>query len=450
MTGTGKNRAGNSAFQEWGAASRPGAAACAKHYLERIAEREKEVGAWAWLAAEHAMHEAHEADRNRSSEPLHGLILGVKDIIDTHDMPTGLGFRPYDQRRPVWDAGCVAACRQAGAVVLGKTVTTEFAYFAPGKTRNPHDLMATPGGSSSGSAAAVADGMVDAAFGSQTAGSLIRPAAYCGVIGYKASHGAFGLSGIRPLAQSFDSLGIISRSLHNIRAIRQLLSGQTVKPEPDTTRPPRLGFCRTAHWPEMEVVARMVVERAVDALRESGAEIVEIASPEFYGSVLNDHALIMAYEVARNYAFERDKYADKLSEQFLALCNRGSSVSHDNYRAAQDRLHLAKSGFSQQISEFDAWIAPSALGEAPLANEGTGSPVMSLFWTALGMPCLALPCGFGYNKRPLGIQLVSAPGLDETLLATARWVERHLEWAYRLPRNEETQRQQTKSEEKTP
>ena len=428
-----KNRAGNSAFQEWGAVSRICAAERAKLYLERIAEREKEVGAWAWLAVEHAMTEARVADRDRSIGSLYGLILGVKDIIDTHDMPTGLGFRPYDQRHPVWDAGCVAACRQAGAVVLGKTVTTEFAYFAAGKTRNPHDLTATPGGSSSGSAAAVADGMVDAAFGSQTAGSLIRPAAFCGVIGYKASHGAFGLSGIRPLAQSFDSLGIISRSLQNIRAIREVLTGQIEKAQPAVMRPPRLGFCRTEHWPEMEVVARTVVERAVDALKERGAEIVESASPEFYKSVLNDHALIMAYEVARNYAFELNQYTDKLSEPFLALCKRGLSVSYDDYGAAQDRLTRARAGFREQISEFDAWIAPSALGEAPLVSEGTGSPVMSVFWTAVSAPCLALPCGFGHNKRPLGIQLVSAPGLDETLLATAGWVERHLGWSYRLP-----------------
>ena len=426
-------RAGNGSLPDWGSASGVCAAERANAYLERIAEHENEVGAWAWLDAERAMIEAHTTDRERLNGPLHGLILGVKDIIDTHDMPTGLGFRPYDQRRPVWDAGCVAACRQAGAVVLGKTVTTEFAYFAAGKTRNPHDLTATPGGSSSGSAAAVADGMVDAAFGSQTAGSLIRPAAYCGVIGYKASHGAFGLSGIRPLAQSFDSLGILSRSLGNIRAIRQVLTGHAVKPEPAAMRPPRLGFCRTPHWQEMEADARMAVERAVDALRESGAEIVEIASPEFYKSVLDDHALIMAYEVAQNYAFESGKYADQLSAPFQALCKRGLAVSHDDYRAAQDRLNLAKLGFCQQISGFDAWISPSALGEAPLATEGTGSPVMSLFWTALGMPCLALPCGFGQNKRPLGIQLIAAPGADDTLLAATEWVERNLGWTYKLP-----------------
>jgi Asp-tRNA(Asn)/Glu-tRNA(Gln) amidotransferase A subunit family amidase len=426
MTGCSKQLGDGVGFPEWGAAAAGNAAERAKLYLERITAREKDVGAWTWLDAARATDEACEVDGDRSSGKLRGLILGVKDIIDTHDMPTGLGFQPYGQRRPLWDAGCVAVCRQAGAVVLGKTVTTEFAYFAAGKTRNPHDLRATPGGSSSGSAAAVADGMVDAAFGSQTAGSLIRPAAYCGVIGYKASYGEFGLSGIRPLAQSFDSLGMLSRTLENILAIRQTLTGRTETPEQGEARPPRLGFCRTGHWQEMDAAGQAEVERAVAVLKECGADVMEIATPGSYKSVLDDHAAIMAYEVARNYAFELDKHADKLSDQFKALCKRGLSVSHDDYRAAQGRLNREKSSFSENIAGFDAWISPSALGEAPLATEGTGSPVMCLFWTALGAPCVALPSGFGPNKRPLGLQLVNAQGLDQKLLAAARWVKQHL------------------------
>jgi amidase len=425
MTTSPQRLGGGAGFPEWKAGDTRAAADRTKCYLERIAAREKHVGAWTYLDADRAMGEAHAVDRAVSG-PLRGLIVGVKDIFDTHDMPTGLGFQPYSERRPVWDAGCVAACRRAGAVALGKTVTTEFAYFAAGKTRNPHDLQATPGGSSSGSAAAVADGMVDAAFGSQTAGSLVRPAAYCGVIGYKASHGAFGLSGIRPLAQSFDSLGILSRTLENIEAIRRVLEGGDGQSEQAEARAPRLGFCRAGHWHEMDAAARAEVERAVALLRECGAEIIEVATPGSYKSVLDDHGAIMAYEVARNYAFELDKYADKLSEPFKALCRRGLSVPHDEYRAAQVRLERKKLDFSEEIAGFHAWVTPSALGEAPLATEGTGSPVMCLFWTALGVPCVALPSGFGPNKRPLGIQLVNAHGRDQELLGAAGWVNQHL------------------------
>lgn len=426
MTGCLKQLGGTAGFPEWGADRVRTATERAASYLQRIGVREGEVGAWTWLDTDRAMKEAREVDRRGSGGPLLGLILGVKDIFDTHDMPTGLGFAPYRDRRPAWDAACVAACRQAGAAVLGKTVTTEFAYFAAGKTRNPHDLQATPGGSSSGSAAAVADGMVDAAFGSQTAGSLIRPAAYCGVIGYKASHGAFGLSGIRPLAQSFDSLGILSRTLQNIRAIHRVLSGVGEESEKAEARAPRLGLCRTGHWQEIDPAARTEVERAVALLRKRGAEVSEIATPQSYKAVLEDHGLIMAYEVARNYAFELAKHADALSEPFKALCRRGLSVTHDAYRAAQGRLQREKSAFGDAIADLDAWISPSALGEAPVATAGTGSPVMSLFWTALGAPCVALPTGFGPNRRPLGIQLVNAQGEDQRLLGAALWVNRHL------------------------
>jgi amidase len=433
MTTCSKQLGGSAGFPEWEAGDAGRAAERAKSYLERIAAREKDVGAWTWLDVERAAHEMGEVDRDKSGGALRGLILGVKDIFDTHDMPTGLGFQPYGERRPLWDAGCVALCRRAGAVMLGKTVTTEFAYFAAGKTRNPHDLRATPGGSSSGSAAAVADRMVDAAFGSQTAGSLIRPAAYCGVIGYKASQGEFGLSGMRPLAQSFDSLGILSRTLENIQAIRQTLLGRTERPEQAEMLPPRLGFCRTGHWQEMDAAAQAEVERAVAVLKECGADVVEIATPDSYKSVLDDHGTIMAYEVARNYAFEVDKHADKLSEQFKSLCKRGLAVSPDDYYAAQGRLNLEKSTFSEDIAKFDAWISPSALGEAPLATAGTGSPVMCLFWTALRAPCVALPSGFGSNRRPLGLQLVNAQGLDQKLLAAAGWVKQHLRWNCKLP-----------------
>jgi Asp-tRNA(Asn)/Glu-tRNA(Gln) amidotransferase A subunit family amidase len=258
------------------------------------------------------------------------------------------------------------------------------------------------------------------------------------VIGYKGSHEAFSLSGVRPLAQSFDSLGILSRSIENIQAIRQTLIGrplisqslvhQAGRQKQAEASSLRLGFCRTGHWPEMEPAAQAEVERVIARLRDCGIDVVEVSTPDSYKSVLEDHGLIMAYEVARNYAFELGQHAEALSEQFRVLCKRGLSISHDDYCGARNRLNQEKARFAAAMSGVDAWIAPSALGQAPLATEGTGSPVMCLFWTALGAPCVALPSGFGHNGRPLGIQLVQALGEDQKLLAVAGWVSRHLGW----------------------
>ena len=361
--------------------------------LDRIQAREPTVHAWTHCDPDHAIAQAKAIDKAGTRGALAGIPIGAKDIIDTYDMPTRHGSPIYQNNQPDADAACVTLCRNAGMVILGKTVTTEFANRHPGPTTNPHNPEFSPGGSSSGSAAAVADGMVDAAFGSQTAGSLIRPAVYCGVIGYKASHGAFSLSGVRPLAQSFDSLGILSRTLGNIQAIRRVLEGGVEAVEPAAPRAPRLGFCRTGQWQEMEAAAQAEFERVLARLKKSGAEIVEAATPDSYQSVLDDHALVMAYEVARNYAFELHAHGNALSHQFVALCRRGSSVSPDAYRAARERLEREKLALHRAMAGFDAWIAPPALGEAPLAIEGTGSPALCLFWTALGAPCVALPSG---------------------------------------------------------
>ncbi|MDX3907653.1 MAG: amidase [Pigmentiphaga sp.] len=394
--------------------------------LACIAGQESRVGAWQWLDEGAARRMAREIDDVRAGRPLHGMLIGVKDIIDTHDMPTGLGFAPYAGRQPAWDAGCVAACRDAGALVLGKTVSTEFAYFAAGKTRNPHDLEATPGGSSSGSAAAVAAGMVEAAFGSQTAGSLIRPAAYCGVVGYKGSHDAFGLSGIRPLAQSFDSLGIMAREVEPIARIRQVLNGEAVLPLVVPMRAPRLGLCRTRQWGLLEPAARQAVEDAAKALAAGGANVEAVQLPESFEEAFDCHGLVMAYEVARNYAFEYSHYADRLSAAFKGLCEKGQAVSHASYRAAKETLGRLKAELGMHLAGFDAWVAPAALGEAPLAVEGTGSPLMCILWTALGAPCLALPVGKGPRGLPLGVQLVAAPGADASLLAVGAWAQARL------------------------
>jgi amidase len=395
--------------------------------LDRIAARETDVGAWTWIDPDRAFAAARDADRRAPAGPLHGVPVAAKDIIDTFDMPTGLGFPPYAGRRPSWDAACVAACRRAGAIVLGKTVTTEFAYFAPGKTRNPHDLRATPGGSSSGSAAAVADGMVPIAFGSQTAGSLIRPATFCGIHGYKGSHGEFSLAGIRPLSESLDSLGVMARCVEDLRLVRDVL---LARPSSDGdaahSRPPRLGLYKTARWEELQPAARTALEAAVERLGGAGAQVEMLEPPASFQPIEDAQHTVMAYEAAHGYLFECVQHAQELSPQFRALCDEGRALARAKYVDALGQIAIAQADFIRAFSGFDGWIAAAALGEAPPASEGTGDPVLSRPWTALQAPAVAVPAGRGPRGLPVGVQLLAPKGSDDPLLATAQWVADHL------------------------
>ena len=395
--------------------------------LDRIGAREPAVGAWTWIDPERALAAARHADRSAPTGPLHGVPLGAKDIIDTFDMPTGLGFAPYAARRPSWDAACVAACRRAGAIVLGKTVTTAFAYFAPGKTRNPHEMHATPGGSSSGSAAAVADGMVPVAFGSRTAGSLVRPAAFCGIYGYKGSHGEFSLAGIRPLCESLDSLGILARCVEDLRLVRDvLLDRPSSESGGERSRTPRLGLYKTMRWQALEPAARAALEPAAERLRAAGPQVVGLEPPASLQPLEDAQRTVMAYEAAHGYLFECTRYPQELSPQFRALCDEGRARSRAKYLDALREIATAQADFARAFAGFDGWIAAAALGEPPPANEGTGDPVLSRPWTALQAPAVALPAGRGPRGLPLGVQLLAPKGSDDMLLDTAAWVARHL------------------------
>ena len=396
--------------------------------VERIAARETQVGAWTWFDPERALAAAREADRRGGPRgPLHGVPIAAKDIIDTHDMPTGLGFAPYATRQPSWDAACVAACRRAGAIVLGKTVTTEFAYFSPGKTRHPLDPQATPGGSSSGSAAAVADGMVPLAFGSQTAGSLVRPAAFCGLHGYKGSHGEFSLAGIRPLSESLDTLGLLARCVEDLRLVRDVLLDRPAEQRPaEPGRPPRLGLYKTPHWNTLEPAGRAAVEDSAQRLGRAGARVEALEPPASLAAMEEAQRVVMAHEAAHGYAFEVDRFAKELSPQFHALCDQGRAIPRSRYLEAREQVAAAQAEFARAFAGFDAWIGASALGEAPPASQGTGDPVLSRPFTALQAPAVALPTGRGPRGLPLGIQLLAPKGHDDALLATAAWVTERL------------------------
>jgi amidase len=395
--------------------------------LARIEARESEVRAWEYLDADAALAAARAADRMPAAGPLHGVPIGVKDIIDTFDMPTGLGSPLYAGRRPQWDAACVAAARAAGAIVLGKTVSTEFAYFTPGKTRNPHNAAHTPGGSSSGSAAAVADRMVPLAFGSQTAASVIRPAAYCGVYGYKASFGELSLSGLRPFSESLDTLGIIARDVADIALMRSVLLGASDVTADATPRgTPVIGVCRTAQWAFAEPPVHAAIEASGAALRRAGAAVREVVLPPHYAALIDAQKTIMAYEAARNYVYETTRHPQAVSDAFRSLCDTGQRIARGAYIDAKRAVVRAAAELPAIVGDCDVLLTPAALGEAPLASIGTGDPLMSRMWTALHVPCLAVPAGRGPHGLPIAIQLIGADGDDERLLRVGAWVGANL------------------------
>jgi Asp-tRNA(Asn)/Glu-tRNA(Gln) amidotransferase A subunit family amidase len=375
--------------------------------LERIAAREPELRAWAHLDAEAALAHARSRDGEERRGPLHGVPVGVKDVIDTADMPTAYGSPIYAGHRPERDADCVTWLREAGAVVLGKTVTTEFATYEPPPTVNPLDPARTPGGSSSGSAAAVAAGMVPLAYGTQTAGSVIRPASFCGIAGFKPAHGWRSIAGIKRLSDRLDTLGLLARTVEDAA-----LLGGFAAPSP---REGRVAFCRTPWWDRLEDGAALE-----EAAARLGAEEVELP-PEF-AELAEAQETVMAFDVARNLEPEWREHRDGLSGAMRDYIERGRSVSGEEAGAAaavRDRCHSMLPGV---LGAFDALLVPGALGEAPLRVEGhTGDPLPCRAWTFLGVPAISVPGMVGPAGMPVGVQLV---GLSEAaVLGAAGWVE---------------------------
>ena len=390
--------------------------------LEQVKAREATVGAWAYLDPEAALAAAAEADGKLRSGPLAGIPVAIKDIIDTADMPTGYGSPIYAGHRPKADAACVRLLRQAGAIVLGKTVTTEFAYFAPGKTCNPHNAGHTPGGSSSGSAAAVADCMVPVALGTQTAGSVIRPAAFCGVIGFKGSHGWTSVAGIKPFAPTLDTLGLLARDLDDIELFRAVLAGEAFRPLPHDSKPPRIGFCRTAHWHEAEPATRAALEKAAARLAAAGAKVTDFELLPDSRSLNEAQVTVMAAEAAQSYAGEFQQHRADLSAPLQALIEQGRALSPTTCTEAGALAGKARQALLRAFADIDVILTPAALGEAPAGLERTGDPLFNRGWTLLGLPCLTMPVGRGPKGLPIGIQLVGALGQDRRLVETAAWV----------------------------
>ncbi|MDO9382411.1 MAG: amidase [Hyphomicrobiaceae bacterium] len=392
--------------------------------LQRISEREDAVAAWAHLDQDYALQQASAADAAvASGKPLgalHGVPVGVKDIIDTSDFPTENGTPAFAGRRPQTDAAVVTALRAAGAVILGKTVTTELAFFGPGKTRNPHDPERTPGGSSSGSAAAVADGQVPLALGTQTAGSILRPASYCGCIGFKPTFGLVPREGVLAQSAPLDTIGGYARSIDDLALLIDILSGDTRQPVTKAvaaagtqSRSLRLAFVRTASWPMGEpAMLAAVSEYAVSI----GA--TEIALPDSFTRGITDQQAVQFRDIARNYGPILDTNRGVMSTKLAEVVALGRAVTDAQYDASLARRQPLYEEFGVLFRDFDAVLTPAAPGIAPVGLGATGSPAFNALWTYLGVPAISLPL-LTVDNMPLGIQAVALRDRDSELLSAA-------------------------------
>ena len=406
--------------------------------LEQIDRRDPEVQAWAFLDPEHAVRQARAADewrkRGRSLGPLHGVPVGVKDIIDTAGMPTENGTVLHAGRRPSQDATVVSLLKVAGAIVLGKTVTTELAVYAPSKTRNPHDPERTPGGSSSGSAAAVAAGMVPLAIGTQTNGSVIRPASFCGVYGYKPSHGLISRHGVLAQSRPLDTVGVMAADFDDLALFAEpLMAFDARDPDlrpharPDLIRvsreappvPPQLAFVRSPVWDQAAEDTRAGFAELVEHL---GDRVEEVELPESFNGALEVHRTIMEADLAKSFAREYDRGRDQLSDRLREMIERGQCELAVDYNRALERVPAYDAMLGELFRRYDAILTPAAPGEAPKGLGSTGSPAFCTIWTLCGMPAVTLPLLQAGNGLPLGVQLVGQKGDDARLLRTARWL----------------------------
>ncbi|MDP4595219.1 MAG: amidase [Beijerinckiaceae bacterium] len=419
---------------------------CAEQLMEaclaRIADRDPQLHAFAHIDPQRAMKLARQADACRGqgigTGPLHGVPVAIKDVIDTGELPTEYGSQIFAGRQAAEDAACVRQLRQAGAIVIGKTVTTELASLTAGPTRNPHDPDHTPGGSSSGSAAAVATGMVPLALGTQTAGSVLRPAAYCGIYGFKPTFGLISRAGVLMQSHTLDTVGVLARTIEDIGLAVDCMSAQDpadkdcwprssgrlldiLAQEPPV--PPLLAFCKTPVWDHAEPDMQ-------DALAELSAELgdrcEQVDLPPAFDDIAETQALIQWAENGWYYGPLYDRAKDQLSKGMQQRLETGFATSAREYLHAVNRRDILYAALEDVFQRFDAIICPAAPGPAPKFEEGTGSPIFNGFWTYLGVPTLSMPL-LEANGMPMGVQLIGPRRDDGRLLRTARWLERRLQ-----------------------
>jgi Asp-tRNA(Asn)/Glu-tRNA(Gln) amidotransferase A subunit family amidase len=387
--------------------------------LARIAAREAAVHAFAYLDPDQARRAAAAA----RSGPLRGLPVGVKDVLDTADMPSEYGSPIWRGWRPRADAAAVAWTRAAGGVAIGKTVTTEFATRKPGPTANPRGLGHTPGGSSSGSAAGVADGFFPLAYGTQTAGSIIRPAAFCGVVGYKPSFGTISRIGMKIMADSLDTVGVMARSVADCALFAGAVSGIDLG-DPDTRpdRAPRIGICRSPTWDQAQPETIALLDRVTTALGRAGAVLTERELPTGIAALTTAHPVVMNNESARALGWELATAREQISEGLRERLDFGLSRSAAEIAQAYAVFAQAQALFPATTEGLDVLVTPSAPGQAPKGLEWTGDPAFNSIWTSLHVPCVTVPAGEGPDGLPLGIQVVGRQGEDRAVLAWAQFV----------------------------
>jgi Asp-tRNA(Asn)/Glu-tRNA(Gln) amidotransferase A subunit family amidase len=406
------------------AAKKTTAEAVARACLDHIAAREPQVEAWQFLDPDLVLKQARALDASGKVGPLQGVPAGMKDIIDTCDMPTEYGTPIHKGHRPRIDAAVVALTRRAGGLIMGKTVTTEFANRFPGKTRNPMDPARTPGGSSSGSAAAVGDHMVPLAIGTQTTGSTIRPAAFCGCVGYRPTWGDIRCQGVMEAAGSLDTVGLIARSVEDIALYRDVLLGIAPQPlAPKIIDAPRIGFCRTPFWDQCEPYTQKSLEACASQLAKAGAKVTEVTLPDDFKRIDDAHRWVSSFEFARNRSWEIDHHYEMISETLRN--NRlkdGLGCSFEQYRDARSFLARCRRTLHDVFSGYDALLVPSAAGEAPVGLNATGNANHCLIWTSTHVPCMTLPLFKGPNGLPVGAQLIAARNNDRLLFEVSRWV----------------------------
>jgi Asp-tRNA(Asn)/Glu-tRNA(Gln) amidotransferase A subunit family amidase len=414
-----------------------------KAFLERIAALEETVQAWAFLDPDYALAQASAADRLRKEGkpigPLHGVPVGIKDIFDTADMPTENGTILHAGRQPTEDATVVKLLRSAGAIILGKTVTTELAVYAPGKTRNPHSSNHTPGGSSSGSAAAVAAGMVPLAVGTQTNGSVIRPASYCGVIGFKPTYGTISRYGILHQSSHLDQVGVFGRTIEDVALISEALMisdscDPSMKPQAyphlqelalqAPPMAPRIAFVKSPVWHQTEEDTGVKFFELVDRL---SGYIQEIELPAIFDEAVELHRVLMEADLALSFAVEYERGRSQLSSILREMIERGQKVLAMEYNSALGKVPVLNGALGDLFNHYDVILTPATAGQAPHGLQSTGSPIFCTLWTLCGLPAISLPLLRGVTGLPMGVQLVGQKGNDGRLLGMANWLIKYLE-----------------------
>lgn len=406
----------------------------AEHYvaacLEQIEAREPEVRAFAYIHREGALQRARELDRQALQGGMHGLTLGIKDVFDTFDMPTEGGSRAFAGYQPVQDAAVLATLRRAGAVMLGKTVTTELATFPTNGTRNPLNLEHTPGGSSSGSAAAVAAQMVSFATGTQTMGSTVRPCGYCGVTGYKPSYNLMPRRGVWPNADSCDTVGLVARDVRDVAFLAAEMARYPALRLPEEAsvlaRAPSIGLCRTWEWERTDEAMRAAFEDSGRALSAAGAKVREIVLPEPFKGMLQAHTTVVHFEMSRGFADVLERQSDQIRPALLERTLKGLQVTGEQYQQAQTLARQCRQMFGDVLGDCDVLLAPAATGEAPRGQEYSGDTSMNQVWTLMHGPAISVTGGYGPSQLPLALQVVGRIDDDARTLRAAHWVDRQL------------------------